>query len=139
MAGFDLVHIIRALAGIFRKQPVDFAYLFGSLATGNASKQSDIDVAIFTSGDLSKEERFALRLNLIGRLSRAVKRDVDVVVLNDLSSLFFRYVIISEGKLLYQRSEGRRLDFENMTLGLYFDFRPFLDLYNRRYVQRGLQ
>ena len=133
------LHIVQILKSALRKEPVEFAYLFGSLATGTATQQSDADIAVFISDTLSKEERFSLRLKLIGAISRILKRRVDVVVLNDLTSLFFKYIIIQEGVMIYEKSGGRRADFENRILSLYFDFRPFLEAYNRRYVQRNVQ
>lgn len=133
--GLSVERIARAAKTILEEYGVEFAYMFGSAATGNATLKSDIDIAVFMPDTLSKEERFDLRLVLMGHLSRLLKRDVDVVALNDLLSLFFRYVIITEGRAFYEKRESRRMDFEMRTLGSYFDFQPFLEAYNRHYVQ----
>lgn len=132
-------HIQRQIEKILRAQSVELAYLFGSSANHTDTPKSDVDIAVLFSDGFSKEERFGRRLALIGALSRFLKQEADVVVLNDLSSLFFRYVIVKEGVLLHQRSEAVRLDFESRTFGLYFDFQPFLIRYNQEYVKRGLQ
>jgi len=131
--------IQRQLEKIFRAQSIELAYLFGSSAQQADTSRSDRDIAVLLPARLSKEERFERRLGLIGELARVFKRDVDVVVLNDLSSLFFKYVILKEGVLLHQKSEAVRLDFETRTLGLYFDFQPFLTFYSQQYVKRGIQ
>ena len=129
----------KQLNEVFKKMPIEFVYVFGSSLTGHETNQSDVDIAILISKKISsKEKRFALRLNLIGQLSRIFKRDADVVVLNDTHSLFFKYIIIKEGQVLYQKSENQRIDMECNILSLYFDFQPFFDLYNKRYVQRSL-
>jgi len=117
---------------------VGLVYLFGSRACGQANERSDYDFAVLLSPNLSKEERFELRLQLIGLFSQLTKKNVDVVVFNDLASLFFQYVIIREGALLYQKSEEERIEFEERLLSRYFDFEPFLDQYNRQYVKANV-
>ncbi len=115
--------------------PVDFAYLFGSYALRTADPKSDVDIAVFFSRAVSKSERFEYRLKLLGALSRLFKKEVEVAVLNDISSLFFKYAIIKEGIMLYEKSEAARVEFEQRVLSEFFDFQPFLDAYNREYVQ----
>lgn len=114
---------------------VKSVYFFGSRVTGKAVKNSDYDFAVLFDDATSKEDRFDLKLMV--KLSKALKTDaVDLVVLNDLPSLFFRYIIIKEGKLIYQKNDLETAEFESRTLGLYFDFRPFLEEYNRSYLNR---
>ena len=127
-------HQKRELRKIFVREPIVIAYLFGSLAKGQEQKGSDADIAVHVSPALSKEHRFALRLNLMERASRILKRSVDVVVLNDIVSLFFKYVIITEGVVLYQKSEVHRIEIESTIYTLYFDFQPFLQNFTRHYV-----
>lgn len=116
---------------------VKSVYFFGSRVTGKAVKNSDYDFAVLFDDATSKEDRFDLKLKLMAKLSKALKTDaVDLVVLNDLPSLFFRYIIIKEGKLIYQKNDLETAEFESRTLGLYFDFRPFLEEYNRSYLNR---
>ena len=139
MKEVDIQSIKDACMPVFEKQPVAFAYLFGSLAGSTATSDSDADIAVFLPERMSKEERFELRLRLMSELGHALKRNVDVVILNDVISLFFKYVILKEGMVIYEASEASRLDFAARTLYLYFDFLPFLNQYNRAYVQRGVQ
>ena len=127
------------LMEIFKENKVSFAYLFGSQANGGFGKDSDVDIAVMLPFEMKKEERFDLRLKLMGEISKILKKKVDVVVLNDTNSLFFKYVIIKEGKIIYRESELSPAEFESKTLGMYFDFRPFLEEYNKAYVKRSLQ
>ena len=117
---------------------VKSAYIFGSRVAGKAVKNSDYDFAVLFGDGTSKEDRFDLKLKLMAKLSSALGTDaVDVVILNDLSSLFFKYIIIKEGKLMYQKSELEAAEFESRTLGLYFDFIPFMEEYNRNYLMKN--
>lgn len=127
------------LRPVFEKAGVALAYLFGSEATGQATRASDVDTAVLFDEDVAKSERFRQRLNLMGAIERIVKKPVDVVVLNDTASLLLQYAVIKEGQFLYQRSEEARLDFEAKLLGRYFDYQPFLDDYNAHYVETHLQ
>lgn len=134
----NAISLAKEIPLLLTDYPVDAAYLFGSQANGYANEKSDVDIAVLVSSGLSKEERFNLRIHLIGLFSKVFHKDADVVVLNDISSLFFQYMILREGQLVYEKSESARLDFSTKTLGRYFDFQPFLDVYNHHYVQRSL-
>lgn len=127
------------IAKIFSQFKVDFAYQFGSTVSGEVTKESDVDIAVCFKEDLSARERFEARLLIMEKLAHSFKRNVDVVVLNDLRSLFFRYVIIKEGRLIYDSGGGNYVDFESRAMGLYFDFAPFLEMYNKAYVERNLK
>ena len=127
------------LGEVFKQNNVLFAYLFGSQIGENSNKKSDVDIAVMLPQGLSKNERFDLRLKLIGEIGKILKKDVDLIILNDTKSLFFKYVILKEGKVIYVGSDSELALFESKTLGLYFDFRPFLESYNKNYVKRALQ
>lgn len=123
---------------IFSSSGVSAAYVFGSQVDGTATKTSDIDIAVLLSKKLTNRERFETRLSLIKNLNLNLNQDIDVIVLNDLGSLLFKYLIVTEGKIIYCRHETELLDFEIKTMGFYFDFKPFLDSYNKNYVKRGV-
>ena len=127
------------MSSILRRYPVALAYVFGSAATGNFTKGSDVDVAIVFMGGIGKEKRFEMRLALMAQLANRLKRRVDVAVLNDIPSLFFHYIIVKEGKSIFRRSEAMQVEFESGVMGRYFDFAPFISLYNQHYVKRGHQ
>ena len=54
---------------------IRLAILFGSLANGRATPQSDLDLAVLTGAPLSAETKMAL----IGDLSQAIGRPVDLI------------------------------------------------------------
>lgn len=127
------------LQKIFQENGIVSAYVFGSQIGGDAIKSSDIDIAVELMSDINKRERFDIRLKLIGEFGEFFKKEVDLVVLNDIKSVFFKYVIIKEGKLIYQKSDIDVAVNESRILSDYFDFRPFIEEYNKNYVQRSLQ
>jgi len=124
---------------IFKKYGVLFAYLFGSRAAGTAKKASDYDFAVMLGGKLSTEKKFAARCRIISELAGVLKNnDIDLVVLDDERSVFFRFVIVKEGRLIYNRDVGRRIDFELKAMNEYYDFAPFLEEYNKAFIKREL-
>ena len=129
---------LKKIQALFRKYGVILAYLFGSQARETAGPISDTDIAVLLPKKHSEKRRFEIRLALMRECAKILKSDTDLVVFNDVSSLFFQYVILNEGKLIYQSSEEEALDFESRTLGRYFDFEPFLAAYNKQYVKNNL-
>ena len=115
-----------------------FGYIFGSAALGFTNKESDIDVAVYLDPNQVKDI-FEKRLQLIERCQFLLKKPVDVVILNEERSIFFKFVIIREVKLVFERDHGQRVDFELRTMQEYYDFQPFLEAYNKAYIQRSLQ
>ena len=123
---------------ILRQSNIDVAYLFGSHATGTQTRDSDIDIAVLLPKKTTPKKRFETRLQLMELLEKQLGKAIDLIIINDIKSLFFKYVIVKEGKVIYLKSEERRIDFECRTLSLYFDFQPFLELYNKNYVKNNL-
>lgn len=72
---------------IDNKYNIKFAYIFGSQATGEASENSDIDIAIcFSKGYEPMEEAF-IRGDIIEEGRKFFKKNVDVISLNNASLL----------------------------------------------------
>jgi predicted nucleotidyltransferase len=66
----------------FEARPeVAAVYLFGSTARGKAKETSDVDVAILIDPD-AKIDAFELNRDLMGGLSRVLRKEVHLVVLN---------------------------------------------------------
>jgi uncharacterized protein len=103
-----------------------FAYLFGSQARKDALPTSDIDVAVY----LNSKDFFKRKLELIEKLSRATKKEVDLTVLNEASPLL-KFVVLSEGELIYEADRSKRLDFDLQATNEYYDFKPYMEMYNK--------
>lgn len=100
-----------------------FAYLFGSYAKNRQTQGSDIDIAIYlNSYSLDKE----LQINY--ELSKLLKKDVDLVILNHTRNLFLLESILKDGIVL--KDNGLRIDFElkkQHELLDYKSFRAYID------------
>lgn len=117
---------------VLEKEPeVLFAYLFGSYAKGTQDKKSDIDVAIYLRDTclLETDPLYPSRLAIKIEKGLDEKKTVDVRVLND-STMRFKSQVLRYGKLLHSRDEKKRIEFETSSLAHYYDFKPFLEMYD---------
>ena len=141
---------IKTLKKLLRKhKEVLFCYLFGSQVTKNFIPESDVDLAIYLA--VSKNKDFSntraeqsevkrededlssssKRLELIGEISKVLKKQADIVVLNTAGP-FLKYVILQQGKLIFEKDQAQRIDFELKSINEYFDFKPVMEEYNKR-------
>lgn len=125
MAVTSIVEPLRA--SLLDTAGVVTAYLFGSMARGDGSAESDVDVAIL----LDHQPRPSLKsmpLDLEARLERLLGRPVQIVVLNRASpDLVHR--VLRDGQILVDRDRPRRLRFEVQARNEYFDIAPVLRRY----------
>jgi uncharacterized protein YutE (UPF0331/DUF86 family)/predicted nucleotidyltransferase len=106
------IETIAALRGVLESTAgVASAYLFGSVAEGRAHRESDVDVGVLfdRSRYPSMAERFDARLRLLFELRHAVKRDVDVVVLNDTPPQLARHIMTSGAPIVGHPTGPRSL------------------------------
>ncbi|MEB1805968.1 MAG: nucleotidyltransferase domain-containing protein [Bacillaceae bacterium] len=89
-------------------------YIFGSFAKGTQTEKSDIDIAFLSKTKLTHYERFMLAQ----QLADIVKREVDLVDLEQASTVF-QAQIVGYGKLMYCSDERTRQEFEMLTLKKY--------------------
>ena len=112
----EIVEVLKSL--LKEEDSVLFGYLFGSYATGNYSKSSDVDIALYL-----KEDSLDERLELIYRLSKALKKDIDLLVLNDAKNIYLLDDVLQNGILVKDGSE--RVDFELKKEHEILDFKAF--------------
>ena len=98
---------------LFAQYGAQFAYLFGSRATGKGKiSASDYDIAVFF-GTGTPQSRFATRLRLMGELQDLLSpARVDLVVVDDTRSATLRYEIVNTGYLIYEKEAGSHIEFE---------------------------
>ena len=111
------------------------AYLFGSLARGQASHLSDIDIAVLFNSGLGMEASIERQVQLMVDLDQFADREIQVVVLNRASP-FLAYQVLRDGLLLYERSRVERIAFEVRTMKVYFDVQPMLEFHSKSLVKR---
>ena len=108
---------------------VQAAYLYGSVARGEAGPESDVDVAVLLAeGDPPALQDEALRLE--GDLERLLGRTVQVVVLN-LAPVDLVHRVLRDSLLLAEHDRSARIRFEVRSRNEYFDLLPFLRRYRR--------
>lgn len=120
---------------IFGKYPVAFAYVYGSYATDQVHRFSDLDIAIY-AGKMPRGRKLGLELSLALEIDEKLGYSVssEVRTINGLP-LIVTGKIITEGILLYSKNETLRVDFETSIRCAYFDFLPFIHAYQHAFVE----
>lgn len=99
---------------------VDFAYLFGSAASGRLTARSDVDVAIHVAGGADGQ---SARLDVARALSAHLGTDaVDLVVLNT-APLSLAGRILAGRRVVLDRAPFIRHCYESRIARLFHDFR----------------
>ena len=135
----DLSSITRAVSRCLAKRPeIQAAYVFGSVASGRARADSDVDVAVLIDRRVPPGRILKYRLKLMADLGTALHRsDVDVVILNEASPLL-AHRVLSQGTLVFERSAPARVRFQTKTAGLYLDLIPTFETHIR-YLKRNVR
>lgn len=105
----DIVKLVRA-----ELPDVLAIYLFGSFATNETNPESDIDIAILQESALPID----VLLKLSTRLTPAFNRDVDIIDLN-LVATVFRMQIVSKGIRLFCNNDMACTVFEDFVFSDY--------------------
>lgn len=123
----------RFIEDINKKYKIKFVYIFGSQATGKATENSDIDIALYFEEDYLPMEEAFIRGDIIEDGKAFFKKDVDVVALKN-ASLLLKYQIIHDGIVI--KDNDYRADFESLSLREYFDFKYYSDIYDNAMIER---
>jgi len=99
-----------------------FGYLFGSYAINKQTKTSDIDLALYLCNT-----NFDTKLQINYELSKLLKKDVDLVVLNDIKNIYLMENILKDGIVI--KDHNKRFDFEVMKHHDILDYKAF-----RKYI-----
>lgn len=108
-----------------------FAYIFGSYAQNNLKVHSDIDIAIFLEKELNSDIYLEIKMKLADKL----KREVDLVILNDAPPLL-KYQIYRNNLLLFTRDKTIESNHKVKTLFEYNDMKRYLDLSYNKTIKR---
>jgi predicted nucleotidyltransferase len=123
-----LEQLIRTLAPVFAAyRAIAVAYLFGSVARGEARPESDLDVGlVYPQRGGAEHPRIASEL--AAQLGRASGREAIDVVDLEAQGPIFCHRVLCEGRLIHVADAARRVDFESETIVRALDFRPTYDL-----------
>ena len=121
-----------------KKFDINIVYLFGSQVKGEATGESDFDIAVLfkkrPADPLALKETALLSLEL----NKFFPAELDIVSLND-APILLKYEVIAHGQLLYCEDETERIDFEVSVIKEYIDEEPIRNLYNQALYKRILQ
>ncbi len=104
------------------QQELKAVYLFGSIAEGDSTSLSDVDLAVY----VEDPERFSFqsKLMLHGDCCRVLARnDVDLVVMNSSKNLLLLEEIITTGQVVWEKDSAMRIEFEAQLLHRAIDFK----------------
>ncbi|MCE7740917.1 MAG: hypothetical protein GOP50_00535 [Candidatus Heimdallarchaeota archaeon] len=126
-------HLKKCLMPLFIEFNVDFAYLSGSWVKDHQHLESDID--IFVSSSYSKEQKGDEFLKQFADFSAkadiACKLDNLEITFLERVPLHVQFQAISDGIVIFERSEEIRLSFIENLMKYYYDhkiwFRNYLD------------
>lgn len=120
----------------YQRYPIQFAYLFGSRARGQALPFSDIDVGVYLA-EPDHAVRLAMYKPLLGDLMDALgTTEVDLAYVNDADPVL-AYNIIA-GERVYSSDDRARSRIEADVLARYFDEAENAQVYFRLLDQRIL-
>ena len=121
-------HDINILTGKLESHPeIAFAYLHGSSLV--APHPRDIDVAVFLFPECIAEQEAAssyhldFLIPLEQEIGNVLHKPVDIQILNK-APLPFRFRVVTQGRVIVDRSLDLRENVELLSRVEYFDFRP---------------
>jgi predicted nucleotidyltransferase len=130
------IEIIQKLESYFRHVPrIVGAYLFGSFARGSQQPLSDVDIAVLLDDRGGRTDRILVIRQLVQEIGRLLRKDVHVLILNEASYLA-RIEAIFRGRCLHVGDEDALVQFKMLSISMFTDFAPFLDLSRRRLMHR---
>ena len=113
----DFEKIEKEVEPLCKEYKILLFYIYGSYATGNPWKLSDIDLAYLPENELTYEEEFKFR----ERLEEIFEDEgIDLVNLKKVP-LTLIHRILKEGKCLYGKDIKTRIDFEIRKEMEYFE------------------
>ncbi len=130
-----LVALASRIAPILQQCPeIAAVYLFGSVARGTETQESDIDLGLVLADRYPTDDYHRLIGDLAAQLEiAAAPRLVDLVVLGVQGPVFCHQVLL-DGHLIYENDRNRRIDFESDTVIRALDFRPTMELARQGYL-----
>lgn len=123
---------------LYKQEEIIFAYLYGSLAKKTDNKLSDIDLAIYIDENKKPpSSNFGYRSDLIYDLQKFSKKDIDLIILNEVS-ITLAFNVIKEGKLLFTKSKRIRTEFHDKTMNKYLDLLPLFKV-QKNYLKSSIE
>ncbi len=134
MTGINLETIQRAFNKTLAGYPVAFAYVFGSVAKGQTHKDSDLDIALGFSENISDE----LLLDIQAAINKALPIATNKLDIQNFTELplIVRFRIIRDGRLLYLKDPKIQHQMALQTANFYHDEYPVLQKFNNLFLKQ---
>jgi len=127
---FDPAEVARALAPCLGCQPIAAAWLYGSLARGDARHDSDVDLAVLFAAHLKTDRRRVLHEIERAAAMALAARDVSLVDLEN-APLLLRHRVLRDGVLLAEADPAARSRFAARALEAYCETRRMRCIFDR--------
>jgi len=101
---------------------IKFAYLFGSYATNEQTKTSDIDIALYLD---EEKNNFDTKLQIHHLLEIKLKKSIDLIVLNNAKNYSLLENIFKESLILKESKDDERIMFELKKEHEILDYKVF--------------
>lgn len=111
----------KQLQTIAKKYKLRILVLFGSQATEQTHKESDIDLAFISSKKINDEKLYQEICQILHR------EDIDLVNLAKTHNLYTRYEILSTGIALYEEKKGTHSTMRAHSFIDYTDFKHYFE------------
>jgi hypothetical protein len=118
----DLDQVTAALRSI---EEIEYAYLFGSRATGSARANSDVDLAVGLRAGQDLDLLSDLHDRILGVLDPLVPGErMDLVALTRRTPAALRHQVFKHGKLLFERVRDNLVRLRELTAREWCDSAP---------------
>ncbi len=122
--------IIQILKDYFQQKAVffniNFAFLYGSWASGHPVQESDIDVAILSSEEMDKDRAFDIVSKVSVELTELLKRDTNVLYIDvELTKPMLLYNAIIQGIPVFIKDHKEYADLRLKAISMMEDFSLF--------------
>lgn len=115
------------------KKGVVAVYLYGSVVTGKFVMNSDVDIALLTTPYNNLIESQRARIRYQTEISRLIRRDVDLVFLQEAGELL-SFQILSRGQVIVETDKRIHRSFRAFRLIKCLDFKFLEDQMKRGMV-----
>ncbi len=119
---------------------IDFAFLYGSRACGNPMKDSDIDIAVLYTDEVSEDEVFEKVDKIALELTEKLKQETNILYIDhEISKPMLHYNAIIHGIPIFIRDFTKYVDIRFKAISQMEDFSIFGTKWQVEIVRRRLE
>ena len=130
--------LIEIINKFFRQKPeVVAVYIFGSYATGNEHRTSDIDIGILVKENRRIDDSH-LRISYLTELATVLKKDIHPVILNSASEALFRQVFL-KGECILVKDRQELTRYKMKMIAKIADFGYYRNMMHTGFVSKVME